>query len=323
MTKGDPQLEPPVMRADGFLHRTVDTGAVHLHVAEARPRLPSGAVADGTEVVDPDVPLVVLMHGFPEFWWSWRHQLQAFADAGVWAVAPDMRGYNESDKPVGVASYEVEALADDIAGLVHALGRQSAVIVGHDWGAMVAWVVAQRHPSLVSRLAILNVPHPVQMQRGLMRPQQLRKSWYMFFFQLPGGIPERAVARDDWAYLRRMFRSEGFAADEIEPYVQAMAKPGAITAAMSYYRAAIRRTLKGRPLKSTRIECPVLVIWGDRDRHLGKEMAEPPRRLVPKARVEHIPEATHWVQNSAPEKVNELLLGFVSHEGPISSRRMP
>jgi pimeloyl-ACP methyl ester carboxylesterase len=315
--------EAPVRRADGFLHRKIDVGAVHLHVAEARPCLPNGGVADGSEEVDADVPLVVLMHGFPEFWWSWRHQLRALADAGIWAVAPDMRGYNESDKPLGVASYELEQLADDIAGLVHALGRKTAIIVGHDWGAMVAWIVAQRHPALVSRLAILNVPHAVQMLRGLRRPKQLRKSWYMFFFQLPAGIPERAVARDDWAYLRKMFASEGFAPDEIEPYVKAMATPGAITAAMSYYRAAIRRTLTGRALRSTRIECPVLVIWGDADRHLGKELAEPPRRFVPNARVEHIPEATHWVQNSAPERVNALLLAFAQHEGPISSRRTP
>ncbi len=316
-------LETPVKRADGFLHRKIDVGAVHLHVAEARPRMPDGALADGSQDVDPEVPLVVFMHGFPELWWSWRHQLRAFADAGLWAVAPDMRGYNESDKPVGVSSYEVEPLADDIAGLVRALGRKRAIIIGHDWGAMVAWVVAERHPELVSRLAILNVPHPKQMLRGLMRLKQIRKSWYMFFFQLPAGIPERALAKDDWAYLRRMFESEGFAPDEIEPYVKAMATPGAITAAMSYYRAAIRRVAMGRMVESKRIECPVLVIWGDGDRHLGKEMAEPPSRWVPNARVEHIPEASHWVQNSAPEKVNPLLLAFAQHEGPISSRRMP
>jgi pimeloyl-ACP methyl ester carboxylesterase len=316
-------LDAPVRRADGFLHRKIDVGSVHLHLAEARPRSPNGAIADGTEEVDADVPLVVLLHGFPEFWWSWRHQLRALADAGIWAVAPDLRGYNESDKPVGVKSYELEALADDIAGLVRALGRKKAIIVGHDWGAMVGWTVAQRHPSLVSRLAILNVPHAEQMLRGLRRPKQLRKSWYMFFFQIPGGIPERALAKDDWARLRQMFTDEGFAPDEIEPYVKAMAMPGAVTAAMSYYRAVIRRTLTGRALKPTRIDCPVLVIWGDADRHLGKEMADPPARYVPNARVEHIPEATHWVQTSAPEKVNALLLAFVQHEGPISSRRMP
>ena len=296
-------------RADGFLHSKLDVGNVCLHVAEARPRAKDGAVADGTSQVPADVPLIVFLHGFPELWWSWRHQLRAFADAGFWAVAPDMRGYNESDKPEGVASYELEELAGDVAGLVRALGREKAIIVGHDWGAMVAWAVAQLHPSVVTRLGILNVPHPVQMTRGLMRPKQLLKSWYMFFFQLPG-IPERVIAKNDYAYIRRTFASDGFGPEEIEPYVEAMRTPGALTAALSYYRAAIRRVLTGRTPKPIRIDCPVLVIWGDRDSYLGKEMATPPASFVPNARVEHIPEATHWVQNAAPERVNELLLGF-------------
>jgi pimeloyl-ACP methyl ester carboxylesterase len=303
-------LESPTRRDDGFLHRRIDVGDVHLHVAEARPRLASGGVADGSEEVPADVPLVVFMHGFPELWWSWRHQLRAFADAGFWAVAPDMRGYNESDKPVGVAKYELEALAGDIDGLVRALGRTKAFIVGHDWGAVVAWAVAEQHPDRVERLAILNVPHPLQMMRGLRRLTQLRKSWYMFFFQLPLGIPERMIARDDWAQIRKTFAVDGFKSDEIDPYVEAMRAPGALTAALSYYRAAIRRAVTGRTPKMKRIDCPVLVIWGDRDRHLGKEMADPPKRFVPNARVEHIPEASHWVQNAAPEKVNELLLAF-------------
>ena len=303
-------MSNPEKRADGFLHRRIDVGNVTLHVAEARPRTENGAVASPSDEVVSSVPLVVFMHGFPELWWSWRHQLRAFADAGYWAVAPDMRGYNESDKPEGVRSYELEELAGDIAGLVKALGREKAIIVGHDWGAMVAWAVAQEHPSIVERLAILNVPHPQQMLRGLRRPKQLKKSWYMFFFQLPGGIPERALAKNDYAFLRRTFEVDGFGAEEIEPYVEAMRKPGALTAAMNYYRAAIRRTFTLRLPVAKRIDCPVLVIWGDQDRHLGKEMATPPPRLVPHARVEHIPDASHWVQNAAPERVNDLLLEF-------------
>lgn len=300
----------PEKRTDGFLHRTIDVGEVKLHVAEARPRSREGAVADGSESVSDDVPLVVFMHGFPELWWSWRHQMRAFADAGFWAVAPDMRGYNESDKPVGVEHYEVEKLAGDIAGLIRALGRKRAIVVGHDWGAAVAWIVAQYFPEVVSRLAILNVPHPLQMARGLGTLKQLRKSWYMFFFQLPFGIPERALAAGDYAALRKTFEVDGFASAEVEPYVEAMKKPGAITAAMSYYRAAMRRGALGRSPKTRVIECPVLVIWGDEDRHLGKELAAPPERFVPHARVEHIPGASHWVQNAAPEKVNDLLLAF-------------
>ena len=300
----------PTRRADGFLHRRLDVGAVCLHVAEARPRSRDGVLADGSEEVAQDVPLVVFLHGFPEHWWSWRHQLRAFADAGLWAVAPDMRGFNESDKPLGVASYGIELLADDVAGLIRALGRDTAIVVGHDWGAIVAWMFAQRHAAMVSRLAILNVPHPVVMLRGFLRLEQLRKSWYVFFFQLPGGIPERAMAKDDWARLRKNFAADGFAKEEIDAYVNAMRVPGAVTAGMSYYRSALRRVFTGRTPKAKRIDCPVLVIWGDRDRHLGKEMAEPPARFVPNARVEHILEASHWVQNAAPEKVNTLLLAF-------------
>jgi epoxide hydrolase 4 len=302
-------LARPEKRADGFLHRRIDVGEVTLHVAEARPNGEADEVPDG-------VPLVVFMHGFPELWWSWRHQLRAFADAGFWAVAPDMRGYNESDKPVGVAHYEVEKLAGDINGLVRALGRNNAIVVGHDWGAAVAWIVAEYFPEVVSRLAILNVPHPLQMARGLSTLKQLRKSWYMFFFQLPFGLPEKALAASNYAALRKTFEVDGFLPAEIEPYVEAMKKPGAATAAMSYYRAAIRRGALGRSPKTKVIDCPVLVIWGDQDRHLGKEMSTPPARFVPDARVEHIPGASHWVQNAAPERVNELLLAFARQPAP-------
>jgi epoxide hydrolase 4 len=296
-------------RDDGFLHHRVAVGAVHLHVAEARPRLPDGALADGTEVVRAEVPLVVFLHGFPEHWISWKAQLRAFADAGFWAVAPDLRGYNESDKPEGVAAYEIEELCSDVAGLVRALGRSRALIVGHDWGAVVAWSLAQLHPSVVERLAILNVPHPLVMMRSFRRPTQLKKSWYIFFFQLPR-VPERAIAADDFAYVRKLFRRDGFTNDAIEPYVEALKLPGALTAAVSYYRAAIRRVVTGRTPTMTPIRCPVLVIWGDQDRFLGKELAEPPARFVPDARVVHLPDAPHWVQTAAPDQVNHLLLGF-------------
>mgnify|MGYP005852097999 CR=1 FL=1 len=288
-------------RADGFFHRTVDVGEVRLHVAEARPA--------GAAEVPADAPLVVFLHGFPEFWWSWRHQLRALAEAGFWAVAPDMRGYNESDKPAGVDAYRVEKLAGDVAGLIRALGRERAFVVGHDWGAVVAWAFAQEHPSLLERLAILNVPHPLAMMRGLRRPEQLKKSWYIFFFQLPV-IPEKTASRSDFAFLRRTFELDGTPSEEIEQYVDAIRVPGALTSAINYYRSAIRRVVRGDVPKSKVIDRPVLVIWGDRDRYLGKEMAEPPARFVPNARVVHLPESTHWVQNDAPEKVNALLLEF-------------
>lgn len=303
MNETSTSSEPTSRHGDGFVHRFIHTGEVRLHVVEARP---GGA---GSDVAD-DVPLVVFLHGFPEFWWSWRHQLAAMAEAGIWAVAPDMRGYNESDKPGGISAYEVEALAGDVAGLVRALGRSRAIVVGHDWGAVVAWAFAQEYPEMTERLAILNVPHPVAMARGLRRPAQLRRSWYMFFFQLPR-LPEKLLARRDFDVIRRAFVADGIAADDAERYVEALRAPGSATAALNYYRAAMRRVLTRRTPKVRPILAPVLVLWGDRDRFLGKELAAPPPRLVPHARVVHLPESSHWVHNDAPERVNELLIGFI------------
>jgi len=300
------RMPDPERRADGFLHRHVDVGQVRLHVVEARP----AGMADASDVPS-HVPLVVFLHGFPEYWWSWRHQLRGLARAGMWAVAPDMRGYNESDKPKGTSAYEVERLAGDVAGLIRALGRERAVVVGHDWGAIVAWTFANEHPEMLDRLGILNVPHPLAMMRGLRRPRQLLRSWYVFFFQLPF-IPERAITRDDFAFVRRTFRADRVPDDDIERYVDALRIPGAVPAAINYYRAAIRRVATGRVPRMRTIEEPVLVVWGDRDRYLGREMAEPPKRFVPHARVVHVPDATHWVQNDAPDRVNELLLEFIT-----------
>ncbi len=299
-TTTEPQ---PEKRNDGFLHRRLDTGEVTLHVAEARP---AGDLAKA--------PLVVLLHGFPEHWWSWRRQLSALAAAGFWAVAPDLRGYNESDKPDGVDAYRIEALASDVAGLVRALGRERAFVVGHDWGAAVAWHVAQQHAAMVERLAILNVPHPLAMMRGLRRsPRQMLRSWYMFFFQLPI-VPEKQLAARDYTFVRSTFRVDGFAAEEIDRYVDALRVPGALTSAINYYRSAIRRAATGTTPKQVRIDCPVLVVWGDKDRYLGKELATPPPRFVPNARVVHIPDATHWVQHDAPDRVNELLCEHFAKE---------
>src|SRR5690606_20060189 len=167
------------------------------------------------------------------------HQLTAMSKAGFWAVAPDMRGYNESDKPKGTSSYEVEKLAGDVAGLIRALGRKDAIVVGHDWGAVVAWAFAMEHPDMLQRLTILNVPHPLQMTRGLRRPAQLKKSWYIFFFQLPL-VSESAIRWHDFAGIRRVFRADGIPDELIEQHVDALRAPGALTAALSYYRASIR-----------------------------------------------------------------------------------
>ncbi len=258
-------------------------------------------------------PLVVLLHGFPEAWFSWQHQIPALVGAGYRVLTPDMRGYNLSDKPKGLDAYRIERLVSDVAGLIHWAGAAKATVIGHDWGANVAWNFAMRRPELLERLAILNVPHPLAMARGLQRPAQLVKSAYMFFFQLPS-LPERLFLARDAMLLRRTLKTDpvrpgAFAADDIDRYVAAAQQPGAVTGGMNYYRALFRRA-KGQ-MRIEPIAAPVLVIWGEQDRYLGKELAQPPPRLVPNARVERLPDASHWVQNDRPERVNQLLLDFL------------
>ena len=275
-------------------HRYADLGDVRLHYVEK---------GEG--------PLVVLLHGFPEFWFEWREQIPALADAGFRVVAPDMRGYNLSSKPSGVSNYKSEVVAKDIADLIHHLGEESAVLVGHDWGAAIAWFVAMQTPEVVDRLAIINVPHPKRMLQGLQTPKQIKKSWYMFFFQLPF-IPEKALSRDDYAAGRKIFKTDPkrpYSDEDIERYVEAWRQPGALTGMLNYYRAAFRTNPRAA-MDMPKIEKPVLVIWGKGDTALGEELAEPPADLVPNARLEWLPDASHWSPNDEPEKVNSLLIDF-------------
>lgn len=257
-------------------------------------------------------PLVVLLHGFPEFWYSWRHQLPALADAGFHAVAPDMRGYNLSDKPGDWRRYRADALAGDIAGLIRHFGEQRAYLVGHDWGAAVAYYTAMRHPELLEKLAILNVPHPERMLSGFRTLRQLRKSWYMFFFQIPW-LPEWLAARKNFAVAKRALQADSpdaFSDADLERYAEAWAQPGALTGMLNYYRAALRRSPRNATTELTPIQTETLVIWGMRDRHLGSELAEPLPQWVPNVRVERLATATHWVQHDEPKRVNELLIEF-------------
>lgn len=285
--------------------RSIDVGAATLHVRE---------LGQG--------PLVLLLHGFPDCSYTWRHQLPALASAGFHAAAPDLRGYDGSSRPTGVSSYSVSALAGDVAGLVTALGAEQADVVAHDWGGGVAWTFAMRHPEKLRRLAILNAPHPVTFQRHLRSLRQLGRSWYMFAFQLPA-LPERALARNDFASLRAVFRSASarpgaFTEEDIERHVDALRPPGALTAAINYYRAAFRyyraafRSVGSSTLRPRRVDHPVLVLWGDQDRFLGMDLAEPGHEWAPSARVRHVPDAGHWIQHDVPELVNDELVRFFS-----------
>jgi epoxide hydrolase 4 len=286
------------LREVELAHRYADLGDVRLHYVEA---------GEG--------PLVLLLHGFPQFWYQWRHQISALVEAGFRVVAPDMRGYNLSDKPHGVQAYRVELLARDVERLIRTCGEGTATVVGHDWGAIAAWIAAMRLPGRFERLAILNVPHPARSLDGLLSPMQLLRSSYMFFFQIPR-LPEEVIRAGDFALLRSVFRSdpvqpEAFTAEDIERYVGAIARPGVLTASLNYYRALLRNPRETRALLQ-RVEAPVLVIWGEKDRFLSRRLAEPPRLWVPNLiRVKRLPDASHWVAEDCPLEVNTLLLDFL------------
>jgi pimeloyl-ACP methyl ester carboxylesterase len=289
-------MSTPVSSESGprWRHGSVEVNGVRLHYVEA------GAG-----------PLVVLLHGFPEFWYGWRHQIPALAAAGLRVVAPDLRGYNLSDKPRGVGAYAVVHLVADVAALIEALGAERAHVVGHDWGAGIAWALAMRHPRLVARLAVLNGPHPQRLLRGLASPRQLARSWYMFFFQLPRA-PEYVLARAGYALLLQPFAqlppSARFSERDLAEYRAAFAQPGAITAMVNYYRAMLR---PGAAPRLSAVDAEVLVLWGDADPYLGSELAHPPPRWVPRARVEHFPGVGHFIQHERPDVVNARLIDFL------------
>ena len=263
--------------------------------------------------------LVILLHGFPEFWYSWRHQLPVLGER-YHVVAPDMRGYNLSDKPPRVEDYRIEFLVADVLGLIKHFGKSQAAIVAHDWGAGVAWAVAQRYPEAVSKLAALQVPMPVAW-RDNMTLRQLLRSWYMFFFQLPR-VPEWWASRNDFARIERMYREtivrpSAFTDEDIAAYKDALRQPGALTSSINYYRANVFRSLLRGGTETPkdadgRIRVPTLFIYGEQDiavipstvRDLGRFIDAPYREL-------RIPDSGHWVQNEAVDEVNGALLEFL------------
>jgi epoxide hydrolase 4 len=272
----------------------------------------NGIELHGLAAGPPDGPLVVLLHGFPEFCYGWRHQIGPLAEAGLRVLAPDLRGCNLSSKPAGLAAYTLDALADDVLGLADALGRRRFAIVGHDWGGVLAWHLAGRDPERVERAAVLNAPHPGVMRgyaRG--RPSQLAKSWYVAFFQLPA-LPEAMLRAAGFAWLRnalaRTSRPGTFTPEDVCRYREAWSQPGALTAALNWYRAP--RLPAGRP-KPARVRVPVRVIWGDRDAFLNPDLAEAGLALCEQGEAFHLTGATHWLQHEEPERVNRLLLDFL------------
>ena len=236
----------------------LQTNQLQLHVMQAGPK---------------DGRLVIMLHGFPEFWYGWRQQINPLAEAGFHVLAPDQRGYNLSDKPPGIDAYHISSLAADVVGLIDAAGREKANLVGHDWGAAVAWQVASSYPERLEKLAILNVPHPQVMVRTLLRsPHQILKSWYIFFFQIPR-FPEWIMSRWNFAPMRRMMHASAnpdtFSESDLEHYGEAWSQPDALTAMINWYRATFRSNLRvlrrsGRK-RAARIPVPTLMLWGEKD----------------------------------------------------------
>jgi epoxide hydrolase 4 len=259
-----------------------------------------------------DGPLLVLLHGFPEFWFGWRRQIAPLAAAGFRVVAPDTRGINLSSKPEGFKEYGVDLLAEDISGFVRELGAESAFLVGHDWGGSIAWTVAMNHPEVVDRLAILNAAHPRKLSEGLKHPSQLAKSWYFFFFATPG-LPEEVVHLRDWHFFRHFLHDANpeYTPEELKRYEEAWSQPGAAAGMINYYRASVRQSQKEAAARLRPISARTLVIWGERDSYLGSDLAEPHPDDVPNLdRVERLAEASHWVHHDEAERVNQLLSDF-------------
>ena len=261
-----------------------------------------------------DGPLIVLLHGFPEFWYGWRQQIQPLAAAGFRVVAPDMRGYNLSSRPDGVAAYDTDRLAADIRGLIHERGAESALLVGHDWGGTVAWATAMNHPEVVDRLAILNAAHPRRLSQGLHHPAPAPQVLVLLLLRAPGAARAPSCGPDHWQFFRNFLRDArpgAYTPQEIERYVEAWSQPGAATAMINYYRSSVRQSPKRAEAQLRPIPAPTLVIWGQRDRYLGPELAEPDRDDVPNLdRVERLPDASHWVHHDEPERVTQLLIDF-------------
>ncbi len=286
-------------------HGYAQLGRIRLHYAEC------GSGDD----------LVILLHGFPECWYSWRHQLPVLGER-YHVFAPDMRGYNLSDKPPGVKQYRIELLVEDVVDLIHYFGKEKAAIVAHDWGAAVAWALAQRRPDVVSKLVTMQVPPPAAW-RANFTLRQLRHSWYMFFFQLPR-LPEWWARANDFARVEKMYketsiRRGAFTNEDIAVYKEALRQPGALTSSINYYRANVFRSLQRGRVETFKtkggIRVPTLFIYGEHDVAILPETVRGLERFIDAPYREiRISDSGHWVQNEAIGEVNAALLEFLADE---------
>lgn len=276
----------------------METNGIKLHTVQTGPK--SGAP-------------VILLHGFPEFWYGWRKQIPALAEAGCRVIVPDQRGYNLSDKPEGIKSYDVLTLVGDVIGLIKALDYEKVNLVGHDWGAVVAWALAIIHPEKLHKLTIINAPHPAVMRRFLRRdPDQMRRSLYAGFFQLPW-LPEKVLSADNFRVMTRGMKysakKNAFTSADFEKYKDAWSQPGALTSMLNWYRAAFRYPPKMPD--DPQVKVRTLVMWGMKDSALTHRMARPSMDYCDEGNLILFPESTHWVHLDAADEINHYLLDFL------------
>ncbi len=284
----------------GWRENMLTVNGVRLHVVEAG---------------EPDAPLLLLVHGFPEFWWGWRHQISTLAASGYHVVAPDMRGYNRSEVPQGVDAYQLDILAEDVIALADAYGADRFHLVGHDWGGVVSWWVAARHPGRLNRLVVLDAPHPgTWLSQALKHPTQVLRSTYAAFFQFPS-VPEAVLGSFNSAALRAMMRRTAragtFTTADLDRYSTAWSQPGSLTGMLNYYRALFRR----KEGLSARIEPPTLILWGENDVALELHIAERALELCGDGRLVVIEGASHWLHLEQPDRINAELVDFLGKPG--------
>lgn len=279
-------------------HTYINTNGIHLHVVQAGPK--SG------------IP-VMLLHGFPEFWYGWRKQIPALVNAGCRVIVPDQRGYNLSDKPKDKKDYSISTLVDDVLGLIKVLDYEKVNLVGHDWGGGVAWILAMSHPEKLHKLAILNSPHPAVYRRFLQRdPDQIRRSWYWLFFQLPR-LAEKILSANNFREMVRGLlnssKKNTFTNEDIDKYKEAWSQPGALTSMLNWYRAAFQSSPK-MPA-DMRVKVRTLMMWGMKDVALSHRLARPSIDYCDDRNLILFPESTHWAHLDAADEVNHYLIDFL------------
>ena len=258
--------------------------------------------------------LALCLHGFPELHYSWRHQMPMLAQMGYRVWAPNMRGYGKTTRPQRMEDYRLDILAQDVAALIDASGASQVTLIAHDWGALVAWHFAIRKLRPLARLVILNVPHPKCSEREIRKWRQLRKSWYIFFFQIPW-LPEKLLARAKAQPVVEAFRGSAvnkalFTDDALRPYRDAALNPGALTAMLNYYRALLR-TPDVRQTGDGTIDVPTLVLWGEQDIAIDIHTLDGLKDYVADLTIRRFPDASHWVQQDVPEEVNAALKAWL------------